>query len=147
MSAFLLPNNHFNALASFAKDRLNGRTLYAGHQSNKAFRLNNKADFVKLCNCLRQANEESLISRYDDAFKEEITENPYTPKEVFTGYLREEDIISAVDCFHYQSCEFDDYYTSDAYLIAEAIKAIAVSALVDGKEKVWVIDDVNNPRR
>lgn len=145
MSAFLLPDNHINALISFAKDRKNGYTLHTGNE--KSYRLNDKATFDALGKLLRDANEASLRERYDRAFEEEITENPYTPQFVYTGNLTEEDIISAVDCFHYQSCEYDGYKASDAYFVAEAIKAIAVSALIDGKDKVWVITDLEHPHR
>lgn len=144
MSAFLLPNNHTNALLSFAKAKLRGRRLYA---KAHAFNLDNDDEYELAGKTLRDANELSLRARYPSNCEDSFKEYPYKAEVVPIKNLRDEDIINAVDCFHYQSCEHFDYYNSLAYFITEAIKSLAVDSLVRDKPKVWVIDDLNNLNR
>jgi hypothetical protein len=46
-------------------------------------------------------------------------------------------VIKACDCFAYQSCETDDWKSSEAYYYIEALKDAALPPLAGYEDAVW----------
>lgn len=116
MSAFLVSNEHINALISYALDQ--GVSISPANNPEQA------------CRMLTEENIRSLRERYPgrDFLQEwEDEAKTYTFKK--TKKLPHTQIVKACDCYDYQACETDRYYDSDA---AEFIKRVMNEAVTRG---------------
>ena len=114
MSAFMCENEVFDLMAS----------IYA-----KEDHLQHRLDHMKpheVAEILYHQNCRSLGARYGDSEFE-----GYTYKQRLVSSVTPQQIIKTVQCYSYQACETDDYYTTKAYLIACFIIENAVSDLTN----------------
>ena len=102
---------------------------------------------------LAQANMDSLVARYGDAFNDDfvgyIDECLDTLKystdgisvSLLTGVgscdLKAEDIYNMVRCLDYQSCEVDNWVETDAYWLLNGIRDMAGSKMSEDAEVRW----------
>lgn len=128
MSAFIVSDYHINALVNWA--RLKGVTYYyAGDRHGIA-------EHPVATGCvLAMQNTASVNARYNDN-----AESDYT-YERFATDITPVQVLKAVNCLDYQSCETDDWPTTQAYAICEAIKGEAIRCLHGYNEADWELVD------
>ena len=129
MSAYSVSDKHINTLLSYAADV--GKTIYL---DGVWIELSNRAHFAKLGQVLRDANNESLATRYGDEAA------PYKAKyESAAGLLPAVAILKLANCFDYQACEFDGYKEHPAKAIIQYIKEAAIRKVPGYSDAKWDI--------
>jgi hypothetical protein len=141
MSAFLCTDDHITAICTFA---CNTRNVEA-YIYNRGMRQRIAGmDHGALFRLLKQANLDSLTARYGDG---------PTVAEERTGTLRLPvvDVIKAIDCLAYQSCEVADWDATDAAKTLDSIREAAIDKLPGYDEAAWAIPPgtatYHNPKR
>lgn len=129
MSAFVVSENHINALVSFAIGGQNPATAF-WDRKHIDFRGNEQM----LADVLMNANVEAVNTRYGD--EEQLTgckfrRNCTPPSPVA--------ILKACDCYDYQTCELDGYESTFAAKIIEAVRNKAIRALPGYDAAKWSI--------
>jgi len=147
MSAFIVSHDHIDALLSFAKDKRMKDRLGYFIQPSRA----DLFDWTAIGQVLLAENERSVCHRYPDCtptdapgkIGEEAISYRFRYFEPFLQMAHAKKmvwIIKNCDCFDYQACETDDYPTTIAHRIIEAIRAEAIRCLPDYDAAPWGID-------
>ena len=150
MSAYLVEPQHINEIVKWAASPRQGGISYCYNLVTKE---QIDCDPKKMVETLAQANMDSLVARYGDAFNDDfvgyIDECLDTLKystdgisvSLLTGVgscdLKAEDIYNMVRCLDYQSCEVDNWVETDAYWLLNAIKDRAGYKLSKNAEVSW----------
>jgi hypothetical protein len=151
MSAFMCSNAHFDALASYAaKERITLRTYNltgeARLEANEAFQGNDMPNLITFSDrvgaILHAANVRSVEYRYEDCRTSNAmgTKNPYQFQPVVNG-LSHAEALMAVRCLEYQSCEPQEWETSLAKLICEAITDTAIRGITSEVRGCWPVEE------
>lgn len=141
MSAYIVSEDHINVIVSYFVDHRHGEGLW--------HKLNDRYDSLTMENApavayeLYRENVRSVNGRYNDTNSDEMYQFKYLPhvKDVYT----EAEIAGALDGLEYQSCESDDYQTTEAYGLLNAMRKNLLSRIASrelGDETVWSIDEV-----
>lgn len=81
-------------------------------------------------------NQRSVNHRY----AEDDIEIPYEFKE--TWALKPIEVLKALDCFEYQSCEHQEWHASEAKTFCEALRRRAIHMMVDYDDAAgWDLDE------
>ena len=128
MSAFLCNAYHINALANWATTPRRVDYYWNGkrHDAN---------DARYIANVLHNQNLRSVNARYGDDNDTEIAFERFAPD------LTPVQVIKAVNCLDYQSCETDDWPETEAYAICQAIIARAINHLPGYDNAEWELTD------
>ena len=120
MSAFMLSDNHLNALLSFLKKN----TRHAQWT---------KDDLSRYGNVLKHQNNRSVNFRYktEDKCSEFILKDVVSPSAV--------QVLKYCACYDYQACETDDYKNTEAFEIIQKIRSIAIDKLPGYGEAEWAL--------
>lgn len=136
MSAFIVSNDHIDALVSFA---LAHRTSYWTGSHRVAISHENAEEIGRI---LMDENVASVAHLYQDRIDQD-------ERDAGAAYrFREFDvlpspvvILKACDCYDYQACEHDGWDASMAKIIVNAIRRDAVRALPGYEAAPWGIDN------
>ena len=153
MSAYLVEPQHITEIVKWASNPQQDGVNYCYNLISKE---QIDCDPKKMVETLAQANMDSLVARYDDAYK-----------DAFVGYLDDcldilkystdgasislldgvgscsldaKDIYNMVRCLEYQSCEVDNWVETDAYWLLNAIRDMAGSKMSKDAEVQWSFD-------
>lgn len=121
MSAFILDENHIRVIISYAIE--NGARI--SHPTTYGLWVDVTPEHGQI---LVDENYASVNYRYDK------NNEPYTyqHKPVHKNFVQ---VIKAVDCYVYQSCEHPQFYRSQAYEIVQAIKEQAFRKMLNDNYK------------
>lgn len=128
MSAFIVSHKHINVLVSFA-----------GAHNTSAYSTSRKARIPIAGN--EQAIAELLLAENTRSVNHRYTSNDQA-EEIhfrFENTLNSVAILRACACLEYQSCEADDYESTDAFAVLKAIRAAAIESLPGYSEADWEI--------
>lgn len=135
MSAFQVHNAHINALANYAIAI--SRRVYRGNFSYysraKGCRVT-LDDEQAVGQMLTDANNESVCYRY----RQPLEPIPFV-HSYGGGLLEPVQILKAVNCLNYQSCEVEDWEDSDAKAVLDAIMHMAFRQLPGYDDAAWEI--------
>ncbi len=137
MSAFIVNEYHISQLIRYGSHRdvsmcVNG--VFDRRMSGKE---------QELMAILVKANFESVNHRYEE--NTPAMPGAYAPD--FERVLSPVQVIKACNCYDYQSCEIDNYETTDAAKNIEAIRSRAINALPGYEEAEWEIEPREVNRR
>lgn len=121
MSAFVVSDNHINVLLTFAIIK---RASYYWRPAQARMQISaDNAD--QIGQILLEENFRSVNYRYSDS------EPPhrYQYQRVRSDNYSAVDVLKAVNCLDYQSCETPDWPDTHAYAILDGIKDRAIRAL------------------
>ena len=154
MSAYLVEPQHINEIVKWASSPQQGDVSYCYNLVTKE---QIDCDPKKMVETLAQANMNSLVARYDDAFNDSfvgfIDECLDTLKYSTDGIsvslldgvgscnLKAGDIYNMVRCLEYQSCEVDNWVETDAYWLLNSIRDRAGSKMSKNAEVQWCLSD------
>lgn len=127
MSAWICSDLHINTLAAFAKAH-DIRVYYNG-----GF-IDNEPQ--RIAAILYTANVESVNQRYEA----DDDSSTFTYAPVNVTKIKPVVIIKACHCFDYQACEVDNYESTVAYFIIQAIIGAACRILPGYEAAPWGID-------
>lgn len=131
MSAFLVSDKHINTLLAWANlKRISGLMI-----DGEILDFSSSNDLQKMAEILLDENYRSLNFRYhseDKARKIVYRLSLVTLKPV--------QIIKLCDCLDYQSCETDDWESTNAYKILQRIREHAIRCLPGYDEAEWSIN-------
>lgn len=118
MSAYIMNDDEINYIVSYFIDPSHsidgGAWLHIGDEYNY-LTSKNSAEVAKI---LQAENVRSVNNRYGDD-----TPNTYEFEYIPAARKRPVgNIIGALDCLEYQSCETDDYHQSNAYEIMQGLR-------------------------
>lgn len=140
MSAFLCNNDHFNVVTSYFVGEYRDGGLWL--EVNGEYGYLTKENAGAVATILRDENVRSLISRYGaqrTGIEDYSYEFNYEPRA--KRNYTELEIAGAIDCLEYQSCESDDYYTTEAYKILCLMRKHLLNEL-QPENKTWEIPEV-----
>jgi hypothetical protein len=136
MSAFVVSHDHIDALLSFAlSNRTYGPVSYYVTDTQRLVAITEE-NATEVGRILLTENERSVRSRYpaaacgDEAMPGTVGQDAESYK--FRPWPRPVDPVAALkgcSCFDYQACETDDYESSLAWTIVNAIRDRAISRL------------------
>lgn len=127
MSAFVVSQNHINAIVTWANHR--DRGCYA------------IADPTAIGQMLLNANNRSVRYRYTDADEQSMTDpEPFEWRPSAARRLSPVEALKAIVCLDYQCCEPDDYDGSQCHRALEQLKSQAISELEGYDAAPWAID-------
>ena len=95
----------------------------------------NKKTYRETAEILWKANNDSLVARYDDEFIPMVIPVKYAPMVTNIHHM-----AKLVDCYMYQSSEFEEWEQSFAYTICENVKDGLLSNSDDYEEAPWGFD-------
>ena len=150
MSAYLVEPQHMTEIVKWASNPQQGNL---SHVYNQITKKEIDCDAKQMVMTLAQANMDSLVARYDDAFKDDFVgyiddcldilqySTDGASVSLLTGVgscdLKAEDIYNMVRCLEYQSCEVNDWVHTDAYWLLNAIRDMAGSKMSKDAEVQW----------
>lgn len=139
MSAYQVTDLHINALVTWAITRP-GDSMGTNYFWEGAGRYINKGTAPRIASVLFAQNVRSVNARYQDSdpahgFK-------FAPALGLLSYLSAVQIIKACHCLEYQSCETDDYESTEACAILRGIVKRACAALPGYDAALWGMPDV-----
>ena len=150
MSAYLVEPQHMTEIVKWASNPQQGNL---SHVYNQITKKEIDCDAKQMVMTLAQANMDSLVARYDDAFKDDFVgyiddcldilqySTDGASVSLLTGVgscdLKAEDIYNMVRCLEYQSCEVHDWVHTDAYWLLNAIRDMAGSKMSKDAEVQW----------
>ena len=153
MSAYLVEPQHMTEIVKWASNPQQGNL---SHVYNQITKKEIDCDAKQMVMTLAQANMDSLVERYDDAFKDDFVgyiddcldilqySTDGASVSLLTGVgscdLKAEDIYNMVRCLEYQSCEVHDWVHTDAYWLLNAIRDMAGSKMSKDAEVQWSFD-------
>jgi hypothetical protein len=132
MSAYIVGHNPIDALLTFATCKIYGRgVVYTANETLIEIGCSNASEIGRI---LLTENERSVRHRYPDAAPSDL---PGTIGEDAANYafspfdqpLTPLAVLKGCECFDYQACETDDYKSSIAYAIIDAIRKRAILCL------------------
>ena len=136
MSAFIVGDDHLNALLTYAVDR---RISYWNPRSKERTDITSR-NVEEVGRILLDENVRSVDHRYGgriDADEKDAGAR-YTFQR-WTARLSPVQVLKAVACLDYQSCETNDWDNTLAYRICQAIKDRAISDLPGYEAAQWEI--------
>ncbi len=138
MSAFLVSREHIPYLVNAARHYARADNVGISWFSQKTGKWQtfdgwDGALASKIGQILWDANVKSMIVRYGRGISAETYEHPQDPE----ARVYNAQVLKAVACLDYQSCESDDWETSEARAILEAIKSAAITSLPGYDEAEW----------
>lgn len=154
MSAFMVSRYHIDQMIAAGLGRVHDPERRARTDGLYSFANGNThrlewANADEVGRMLWQENYASICARYPDCAtgrglpgpagltKEEINAYEWTtPKTRMTPV----EILKAVDCYAYQSCEHDEWEQGAAYAFCEALRHAMISLLPGYHEAPWGID-------
>lgn len=86
---------------------------------------------------LLRENHRSVQHRYDEGPKVELSD-PYSFKR-YRGQIKPVQVLKAIGCLDYQSCEHPGWKDSEAYAFLEALLHTAIDQLPGYEEADWEI--------
>ena len=150
MSAYLVEPQHMTEIVKWASNLQQGNL---SHVYNQITKKEIDCDAKQMVMTLAQANMDSLVARYDDAFKDDFVgyiddcldilqySTDGASVSLLTGVgccdLKAEDIYNMVRCLEYQSCEVNDWVHTDAYWLLNAIRDMAGSKMSEDANVPW----------
>ena len=150
MSAYLVEPQHMTEIVKWASNPQQGNL---SHVYNQITKKEIDCDAKQMVMTLAQANMDSLVARYDDAFKDDFVgyiddcldilqySTDRASVSLLTGVgscdLKAEDIYNMVRCLEYQSCEVNDWVHTDAYWLLNAIRDMAGSKMSEDANVPW----------
>jgi hypothetical protein len=139
MSAFIVSNEHINALVSYMVTK---QISYWNEQERVPVTRFNAEEVGRI---LLNENVRSVNHRYHG----EIEEDEKNASCAYTFRYRPMpisavQIIKAVHCLDYQSCETDDWETTLAYKICQRILSTACCNLPGYEQAKWGIDEATH---
>lgn len=123
MSAFNIGHKHIDYLVTAAIRY----DLYWGPEGHKVIYPN------EVGRMLIEENQNSVNHRY----RTDDRPAPYTFREVLE--IEPVQIIKAINCLEYQSCEHPGWDKSEAWYFCRALKSIAISLLPGYQEAKWEV--------
>lgn len=137
MSAYVMNDDEINTIVSYFIDpsgiRGEGVWLHIGDRY-EYLNANNSAEVAKI---LMDANVKSVNERYDDSngSNYQFEYLPQAHKRHFGN------IVGALDCFEYQSCEASDWQTSNAFEIVQMLRKALLKKLAERADTyTWGIE-------
>ena len=133
MSAFIVSNEHISAMIQVAPERYPGDgAWYYWNEARHPISGNHQVLGQKLVD----ENYRSVcyylgVEIVSSEFKSTPVSHDYTPVE----------IIKAIDCYCYQSCEAPNWDQSEAYAIVDTLRNRAIGRLPGYDEAAWIIPD------
>jgi hypothetical protein len=152
MSAFICGPDHFKVLAIFAASRRHGslnvdpryiKELKADHEDTTAGLATIYADI------LYQENIRSVRARYPEDKRDTLPGPNVKPLHIVVSgrdqtlavyRLPPVSILKMCDCLEYQSCETDDYRSTTAFKLLDAIRRAAIHTLAGYDDAPWDYD-------
>jgi len=128
MSAYLVTDDHINALITWAFDTrdLKSRFGYLGYDAQSA------------AQTLYTANVASLTERYgDQGLPTEFVYRRFAHLNMMSAIQ----VIKACQCYAYQACEADTWEASTAKCMIDAITAAAITHINGYSDAAWSIPD------
>ena len=126
MSAYLVSHKHIDAiLTGYASMKY----VPASHAAVEALTARGKV--------LLAENVRSVAHRYS-----ELPETSHATEYVFKEYskkLTPVTLLKLCDCLEYQSCETDDYFSTDAYSSLNILRSNFIAALPGYDDAEWSI--------
>lgn len=143
MSAYIVNKNHINVIVSWFTENGLDDNLYIEIKQNYSYMTKELAPIV--AQTLYSQNVRSVNDRYNDNTSDEQYSFEYLPN-IKNAYSLAE-IAGAIDGLEYQSCESDDYKTTDAYKIItamrkELLKKVQAEQL--GDNTTWSIGELKD---
>lgn len=127
MSAFIVSPKHLNTIITFAVR--NGTYSFDGNGYRYV-----KDDPQHFVDVLATANQESVSERYGD--DDLATKVKYRPINITPAPVA---VLKLCDCFDYQACEVDNYDSTPAAKIIQAIRKEAIRQLAGYDDAKWSI--------
>lgn len=141
MSAYLVSDNHINVIVSWFVDYRKDYQLW--YELNGQYGYMDEEAAKQVAWVLHSQNVRSVNDRYQEAGSDETYEFKYLPRVKEAYSLAE--IAGAIDGLEYQSCESDDYHTTDAYKILTSMRKQLLKKVQDrdlGDNTTWSIDEL-----
>lgn len=141
MSAYIMSDNHINVIVSWFDDYRKDNQLW--YEMGAKFGYMDRETAPTVAECLYNQNVRSVNDRYT----EQTGNKEYTFKFISNAkqaYSLAE-IAGALDGLEYQSCESDDYHTTDAYKILTSMRKELLKRVQDrdlGDNTTWSIDEL-----
>lgn len=136
MSAFTLPDNHISAIIGYAvRHNAIGYAMFAIDMHYD--RNPSPEQLREIGQILLDENYRSVNTRYRE--EEQTPRFIYNPRFENGKCLTHKQVINAIRCYDYQSCETNDYNSSPAAKFVSSIKNSAVERLVRD-DPTWVVD-------
>lgn len=95
---------------------------------------------------LIQENLDSVLARYDDCTPDDVP-GPIPPPSAETYRFKRArlevtavQVLKAIECFRYQSCEHELWSVSDAHAFCDALERSAIDALPGYGNARWCIE-------
>lgn len=130
MSAFLVNPYHINALVSWAAFKA-GPNIVSYYWGGR--RRNIRGDEARIASVLYAENVRSVNARYNECDPAHGFRFKCEPQAC---YLKPGQILGALHCLEYQSCESSDWRESEAFAIVRGIEYAAIR-MVDGYDGAW----------
>ena len=144
MSAYVCSNAHIKALAIFAVRKSHGSMLVDPCYVDGAKDLDGKYEEViatRYAAILLAENVRSVRARYADDIGDyeeiEISKSEVLMPKAFTPVT----ILKLCNCLAYQSCETEDWETTNAYKLLQQIKDAAIRLLPGYEQAPWGLHD------
>ena len=139
MSAYLVKPEHIRQLVYWAKQpgkHLNRYNIYTKKLLPETL--------FEMAQCLAMANIFSVKARYGDKdYNDDVCINYLNDvamcldKYKLDYKLTAADIYNMCSCLSYQSCEVDDWITTDAYWLIHNIKSTAAREMASNANQTW----------
>ena len=130
MSAFMVPKRHIDFLITAGLEFGNSSPLRWGRSSEELI----PETASEFGSRLWAENRASVNYRYS----EDEEANPYE-YERFPGRIDPVQVLKAIACYEYQSCEHPEWEGSDAKIFCDHLRKMAIGQLPKYKEAEWVI--------
>jgi hypothetical protein len=118
MSAYIVENDHINVIVSWFDDYRKDNQLWYSVNGNYGYM--DKETMPLVAQVLHSENVRSVNNRYNDMESDEVYQFRFISNAKKGFGLAE--IAGAIDCLEYQSCESDDYHSTDAYKIITSMR-------------------------
>lgn len=143
MSAYIVSNTQINVIVSWFIDYRKDCQLW--YELNGQYGYMDQEVAPKVAYELYKQNVLSVNSRYDDTESDEQYKFEYISNAKQAYCLAE--IAGALDNLEYQSCETDNYHSTDAYKIITAMRKDLLKRVQNhdlGDNTTWGIDELKD---
>ncbi len=131
MSAFICNQYHINVMLSGLPERTQKHIFL----NEKTYEFSKVEDMQELGQILVNENYRSVNHRYN----EENTPEIFVFQRNLKRYFKPVEVLKAVHCYQYQSCETDDWENSIAADLCDAITSRVSSRLPGYEDAAWEI--------
>lgn len=130
MSAFVVSDNHINALLAYAN--LNDTKVYI-NDGERSYSISfcDTTELQSAAEALKSQNVKSVAYRYQEPPADASITFRFVPE------ISHIQAVKACDCLNYQSCETPDYEHTAACQIIRTIRETAIHNLIGYKEAAW----------